>query len=76
MLLTSVAGYFGLVAGIGVLELINWMGVKGDFFQNPEVDLAVAAYAVLTLIAAGTFAGYIPAQKAARVNPIAALSDE
>ncbi|MEM9982033.1 MAG: ABC transporter permease [Bacteroidota bacterium] len=74
--ITSAAGYIGLLGGVLVLELINQAGIEGDFFSNPQVDVKVAIAATLTLIVAGTLAGLIPARRAARVNPVVALSDE
>ena len=74
--ITALAGYVGLLAGIGVIELLNVFGVEGDFFKHPSVDLTVAIGAVLLIIGAGALAGFIPAVKAARVEPIVALKEE
>jgi ABC-type antimicrobial peptide transport system permease subunit len=38
--------------------------------------MTIAISALVTLVVTGTFAGFIPAQKAAKVNPVEALSDE
>jgi putative ABC transport system permease protein len=42
--LTSIAGYFGLLAGIGLLELISSLlpPDNNSMFSNPEVNLNVA----------------------------------
>ena len=74
--ITALAGYIGLLAGVGLLELINSFGVEGDFFSNPEVDLNAAITATLTLVISGALAGLIPARRAAKVNPVIALSAE
>lgn len=76
IVITAFSGYCGLLAGTALMEFINSMGVKGNFFANPEVDMTIAVSALATLILTGTFAGFIPARKAARVNPVEALSDE
>lgn len=73
--ITGIAGYFGLIAGIGLLELIN-PHIDTPFFRNPEVDLKVAISATLVLIFSGMLAGFIPARKAASIKPVAALRDE
>jgi putative ABC transport system permease protein len=73
--ITAVAGYIGLVLGVVVLELVSGQ-LNADFFKNPEVDLGIAIYATLLLVAAGTAAGMFPAVKAAKVRPIEALRDE
>jgi putative ABC transport system permease protein len=73
--ITSVAGYFGLVAGVGVLELVSPY-VKSDFFLNPEANISIAIGATLLLIVSGTLAGLIPARRAANIKPIEALREE
>jgi putative ABC transport system permease protein len=76
VLVTAVAGYFGLVAGVGLLQ---WMstGLKAsEFFRNPSVDLGVAASATLLLVVAGAIAGLFPARRAAAIRPVEALRDE
>jgi putative ABC transport system permease protein len=76
IVITALSGYFGLLAGTALMELINSLGAEGAFFKNPEVDMTIAISALVTLVVTGTFAGFIPAQKAAKVNPVEALSDE
>lgn len=78
--LTTLAGYFGLVLGVGLLELINYMlvefGASTDMFARPEVDFDKAITALIILIVAGAFAGLIPARRATQIKPIDALRDE
>jgi putative ABC transport system permease protein len=74
--ITAVSGYIGLVLGIGLLEFANDLIPDSDFFRNPEVDLKIALYANVLLIAAGLLAGFFPARKAAAVQPIEALRAE
>ncbi len=77
VLLTSVAGYAGLVAGIGLLELINAAINGGEgMFRNPGVDIAIAVKALGILIFAGAMAGIIPAKKAVSISPVEALRNE
>jgi len=76
ILITSFAGYFGLMLGIGLLELISNALPPIDFFVNPEADLRVAISATILLVASGTFAGFFPAVKAAGIKPVEALRDE
>jgi putative ABC transport system permease protein len=76
MLITGVAGYVGLVAGVGLLELVNKIAPDMEGFRNPEVDIGVALSATLVLIVAGVLAGIFPAWRAARVHPVVALRDE
>jgi putative ABC transport system permease protein len=89
ILITTIAGYIGLVLGTGLMEGINLLveqqfeaaaatnNGNGDMiFRNPTVDINIAATATLLLIFAGALAGYIPAKRAARIKPIEALRDE
>ena len=73
--ITAVAGYIGMVLGIGLLEIIS-RNVKTEFFLNPEADLSVAISATVLLVVAGAIAGFIPARRAAAIKPIEALRDE
>lgn len=75
--LTSIAGYIGLLAGVGIIEAVNQL-VKNSsgMFVNPEINFQVAITATLILIFAGALAGIIPASKAAGVNPVIALRNQ
>lgn len=73
--ITFIAGYTGLMAGIGLIELTRYFGLEGDFFKNPDVDLNVALYSVLLIVLSGALAGLFPALKAAHVEPIQALRE-
>ena len=82
VVITTVFGYVGMVAGIGVTE---WMDsvfgsqtvdtgmFEAKMFSNPTVDISIAIQATATLIVAGTLAGLFPARKATKIRPIEAL---
>lgn len=75
--LTSFAGYFGLVAGVGLLEMVSAaIGNSGGMFRNPEVDFEIAIKALTILIIAGAFAGFIPARRAIGISTVDALRSE
>jgi putative ABC transport system permease protein len=80
VLLTAVAGYIGLVVGVGLLELINYImvqvGANTEMFNKPEVDFQKALTALIILIVSGALAGLIPANRAVSIKPIDALRDE
>ncbi len=83
IVITTFFGYFGMLAGIGATEWMNHVaGTKvmdaGAFsqtvFLNPTVDISIAIQATLTLIIAGTIAGYVPASRAVKIKPVDALN--
>jgi putative ABC transport system permease protein len=80
IVVTSVAGYVGLLLGVGILGAVNSFmessEAKNQYFKNPEIDIKVALIAMFILIVSGAIAGLIPAVKAARINPIEALRAE
>jgi putative ABC transport system permease protein len=74
--ITGVAGYTGLVLGVGLLEMMNGIGIDSEFFRKPEIDFSVAISATVLIIVSGAVAGFIPSLKAARVEPVEALRDQ
>ncbi len=82
VVLTSVAGFLGLAAGVATMEGINGLlagaASSGEpaMFRDPGVLLDDALLAVAVLVAAGAVAGVIPAQRAVSVNPVVALRSE
>ncbi len=80
VILTTIAGYTGLVLGVAALEGVNLMiqqsGGESGMFLNPEVDFQKAMTALIVLIFSGMIAGLIPARRAVSIKPIDALRDE
>jgi len=79
-LVTTVAGYVGLVVGVGLLELLAFgirsTGAQLPYFMDPEVDFQVAITALLLLVGVGILAGLAPAVHAAKITPIEAMRAE
>lgn len=77
IMVTSIAGYCGLVTGVGLIELIsfalNSIGAQMPYFKNPEINFQVAITAVILLVVVGALAGLMPALRAARIMPIEAM---
>lgn len=73
VILTSVAGYVGLIGSLGLLELLNATIEENDFMYQPDVSTQVVLLVTLLVIVAGTLAGYLPARRAASINPVEAL---
>jgi len=80
VLVTSVAGYLGLVFGVGLLELMSFAvrssGAQLPYFMNPQVNFDVAMTAIALLIGVGVLAGLMPALHAAKITPIEAMRAE
>jgi putative ABC transport system permease protein len=73
ILVTCVAGYCGLLLGVGVVELAQRYLKDVPYMRQPEVDLPVASIAALLLVLFGALAGFFPARHAATISPIEAL---
>ncbi|MGC6432472.1 MAG: ABC transporter permease [Jejuia sp.] len=75
ILITSMAGYMGLLIGAAVLKIVG-PGLKEYFITNPGVDTGVVVGATIILIISGALAGYLPANRASKIKPIVALRNE
>ena len=75
LVLTGVAGYLGLVAGIVVVEIAAQVvsGMDAEMFRNPEVSFRSAVQTLGILVACGILAGLIPARRAVKISPVEAL---
>jgi putative ABC transport system permease protein len=81
--LTGLAGYLGLVVGVGVLEvaarIISALPKAADgprLFASPELNLPHAVLAAVLLTVAGALAGLAPARAAVAIRPVEALAHE
>ncbi len=77
VLITAIAGYFGLVFGVALLELINYLLISSNtnfnYFKRPEVDFTIAFTSVVILVVVGMLAGFAPAWRAAKISPVEAM---
>ena len=77
LVLTLIAGYLGLAAGVFALEGANALMAQGEtMFAPTSFDFATALIALAVLVVAGGLAAVLPASRAALVYPIVALQDE
>ena len=72
---TTVAGFAGLILSMALLEVVG-PNIKVDYVLNPSVNFSMAITMVIILVIAGALAGFIPAWKAANIQPVKALSHE
>ena len=77
VILTACAGYFGLIGGIALVEIVGRaLPESARMFTHPDVGVGEALRALATLVGAGVLAGLAPAQRAVQVSPIVALRSE
>ena len=62
----------GLLASVGVTRLMSSI----EFFSVPETDVYAFAVAALLLAVTALLACYVPARRAAKVDPMVALRQE
>jgi len=84
ILITTIFGYIGMIMGVGLTELVNYIMVQSaaggpdemSVFKNPTVQLSYALISTGILIVSGVIAGYMPARRAVRIKPIEAMREE
>ena len=76
ILITSIAGYAGVVLGVALVELAAQRFTDLPFVRQPSVSVSVALQATGLIVLAGALAGLFPALRAARVSPIAAMREQ
>ena len=77
IVLTVIAGITGIVVGVGLLRATGIVLSQGDqFFKDPQISFGMAVISLLILLVIGTFAGYIPAQRAMMIKPVEAIGEE
>jgi putative ABC transport system permease protein len=75
--LTLLAGYVGVIAGVLGLELTaRWVGEGSGPLGAPSIDLGIALVATAVIGACGMLAGVAPARHAAGIHPVVALRAE
>ena len=63
-------------ADVNVVDVHKTLLAPGFKEKNPGVDFNIAVTSLIVLIAAGLFAGFIPAKKAVSIKPVEALRAE
>lgn len=88
VLITAFFGYIGMLFGVGLIELIGFVMEQGaavefssdgqqlSVFKAPTVEIKYIIISTLILILSGAIAGYIPAKKAVKIQPIEAMKEQ
>ncbi len=77
--ITTVAGYIGIMLGVGLMELVNKAIGSGageggiTAFKDPTVGLGIVFSALAVLVICGVVAGLIPSLRATKIRPIEAM---
>ena len=75
--LTAMAGVTGIMAGVGILAIVEpIMDNSEAFLKHPQVSFHVAIVCLIIIIVIGMLAGLLPALRALKIKPIEALSEE
>lgn len=75
--LTFIAGYAGLMLGVGMVELANKIigGEENDVIRNPEIGFEIAVFSLVIIVVSGVLAGLIPSLRAISIKPVDAIRD-
>lgn len=77
VVLTGTAGMAGIVTGVALLELMAaWVGADHEVLGQPDLPVGVLLIAASALVVAGLLAGWVPAARAAAIDPADALRGE
>ena len=80
VMLTTIAGLVGMIAGVWLIEGLNLgleqMQMESGSFRNPEVHFPIIFLSLIILIISGALAGIIPARKAVSICPVDAIRTE
>jgi putative ABC transport system permease protein len=77
LVLTSVAGFGGLVVGVALCEAVSaFVGPDNPSFGPPTVQAEATLVAGAVLLLCGLIAGFLPARRAAAIHPVEALRSE
>lgn len=80
LVLTFLAGIFGIVLGVGVLAIVSQILVANPSdkmpLSNPQISFGIAIAALMVIVVAGLVAGWLPSKRALQIKAIDALRDE
>jgi len=80
-IITSISGIIGLLFGSLFISIINWAIISffpsnDSLFKSASINFPILIFSLIILILTGVLAGFFPAQKAAKISPVAAMRFE
>ena len=78
VLVCLIGGACGVLAAAGILALFNQVPLETDaraYLGHPSVSFPLGAIVAAVLALGGGLAGWVPARRAARLNPVEALRE-
>lgn len=77
LLLTSIAGFLGLGAGVGLLQIADkFFSGENGYLKSPQIPFSIAIVASVVLLIFGVLAGLLPVWRALQIKPIDAIREE
>ncbi|OGF66540.1 MAG: hypothetical protein A2Y62_08445 [Candidatus Fischerbacteria bacterium RBG_13_37_8] len=74
MLLVITGGLLGFLLAYGVVSVFPMLELE-EYIGNPIISMPIGLITIIILGAAGLWAGYPPAKRAAELNPVVAIKD-
>lgn len=77
LILTLIAGFLGILMGIGVLQTIDLLTKNQEvMMKNPQISFSIAISSFVLILIVGLLAGLLPASRAISIKAIAAINQE
>ena len=80
LLVSLIGGLIGLAVSVGIVTLVNMIPTEGNpamnYIANPRLSWPIALSCMSILMGIGLIAGYLPARRAAAIDPVESLRYE
>jgi putative ABC transport system permease protein len=73
LIITAMGGFFGFVAAYLIIYIMHFFTLP-DWLGQPAISGSVVIITISILVVLGLFAGYFPARRASKMDPVEALT--